>query len=178
MPAVLRLSALVAALAVAGCQPALFAAEVDVPDVCFHGIAVTFPPNGEIAVSSDPLSFSELAGELPDDLDVQIEVLELGLRPTVGVDDLDFVDRVGVQMRAVDPEASIAAMPLVTLGADDHQADGTMRRETDSPIDVTAFLSSTDAVLALDLSGELPPTTWEGEMDLCVHTRASYRKDF
>jgi hypothetical protein len=175
---IIQRAAAVALLALAaGCEPALFSAELDVPEVCFHGIDVTVPGSSLAALTSDPLSFADVADGIPEDLDVQVEVLELGLRPA-GLPDLDFIDSVGVSMQPQDPTAPRSAVALAELGADSHQADGTMRARTGHPIDVTDFLAAGPAVFALDLDGEMPTAEWHGTMDVCVHTQASYRKDF
>lgn len=178
MRTVLRSSALLAVLALAGCEPVLFKAELDAPDVCLKGIAVTFPPTSVAALGSDPLSYTDLADALPDEVDLDIEVLELALTPAGGLASLDFVDRMAVRMQPLDPTASVAGVQLVELTSADHQSDGSMRRAPDAPIDISGFLSATDALFAFDVAGDLPEDTWQGEMDICVHTKASYTKDF
>jgi hypothetical protein len=180
----IKLTAFVAVLAAAasGCTPVLASAEVDAQEVCVSGMTFAFPPSGPaagqmVAVNTDqPMSFGDLASGLPDDLEFEVQVIEAGLSPTSGVDDLTFLDRLGIAAAPLDPSADMPEVQMVEMGQDDHVDGGGMRAAPAAPVDITALLTQSDVVFGLEIAGSLPDAAWEGALDICVHTRAKYAR--
>jgi hypothetical protein len=170
-----------AGLAASGCTPVLASAEVDAQEVCVSGMTFAFPPAGPaagqmVAVNTEqPMSFGDLATGLPDDLELEVEVIEAGLSPTAGVDDLTFLDRLGIAAAPVDA-VEMDEVQMVEMDQDDHSDDGGMRAAPVAPVDITALLTESDVVFGLEIQGTLPAAGWEGALDVCVHTRAKYSK--
>jgi hypothetical protein len=174
----MRNLSIVALLLLAGCEPALFTAKIDAPLVCVSGMRVTFPQASIEGTSQEPLSASDLGTEVLDSFDFEVEVKEATLRPIGAMEDLDFVDSVGVKIAPVDPDSGLEPLDVLRL---EHAADepSALYDRPTTPIDVTDYVTATaEGVIfsfALDVA-EPAAVAWEAEMDLCVHTSAGYTK--
>jgi hypothetical protein len=177
LSAVLRLRlfpVLVPALALAaGCDPVLFSAELDAPEVCISGLEVPFPPSGYTGDTDRPINSGMLGVPQSKDFDLNIEVTSIRLAPTSGVSDLDFVHELRVSAVAAGPAAHRGdEVTLIEMDDSSRMDDGSMFAEPEVAPDIADLLMSGDVIFRFDLSGELPDDLWRANMDLCAHAVA------
>lgn len=171
-------SLLATAVFASGCDPVLFSAEVDAPEICISGLRVPFPPSGYTGNTDHPISGESLGFPDSEDLELDVSVRSVGIAPTVGVDNLDFLDGLSVSAVPVDLNSDLDEVMLVEMSDADHVGDGSMYAEPEQPVNIADHLRGGDILFKFDLSGDLPDFVWETEMDLCVHAKASYTKPF
>lgn len=157
-------------------QPMLFSAELDAPDICIGGMRVPFPPSGYAGNTEHPISGEDLGMPDGDGYDLDVTVHAVGITASSGVDDLDFLDALTVTAVSADPATGLPELMLVEMDDADHTGDGAMYAEPAHPANIATHLRAGDVFFRLDLSGDLPDTLWEADMDLCVHAVASYDK--
>jgi hypothetical protein len=166
----------------AGCEPVLYSAQIEVEEACVSGLTFEVPasvatPGQDLAIDAQqPLSTGDLASGLPDDVELEVQVVEVGITAVSGVADLSFLDRLGITAMALDPTTITPPVTMVQMGDDDHTDDGAMRAAPANPVDITDMLRSSDVLFGVLLAGELPASGWQGALDVCVHTRAKYSR--
>lgn len=161
----------------AGCSdPLSFSAEIDAPEICISGLRVPFPPSDYQGNTDSPISGQDLGMPDSDAFDLDVTVSAVGLTPISGVRDLGFLDALTVSAVAADPASALPELMLVEMDEADHTPDGAMYAEPEAPANIAAHLESGDVYFRFGLSGELPDTVWEADVDLCVHAVASYEK--
>jgi hypothetical protein len=160
----------------AGCDPVLFSAEVDAPEICISGLRVPFPPSGYTGSTDHPIAGEDLGFPDGDDFEIDVSVRSVGIIPTVGVDDLSFIDALSVRAVPADPASDLGDLMLVEMNDANHMNDGSMYAEPREPANIADHLRGGDVLFKFDLAGDLPDVLWETEMDLCVHAVARYEK--
>ena len=159
----------------AGCDPALFSAKIDAPEVCLGGLAVPFPPDGEDVASEDTISADELGVPSGDDIDLTVNVRSLALAPMSGVSDLRFLDLVSVRAAPADPASQLHSVGLVEMDATSMMEDGSMYAEPPAPVDISEHLRAGELLFRIDATGDQPDFLWMAEMELCVEAIARYK---
>jgi len=161
------------------CEMSYFAADIQASEVCVTNMAVAFPGvpaavgMGELATSLETsVGKEDLGIQLSEDLDVDVAVLSVGLAPRLGVTDLAFVNELAVIVSA--EESGLPSTLVVQLGAGDRMGDGALYAEPDDAVDVSAHIRAGELVMDFELSGELPETEWEANIDLCMSAGAGY----
>jgi hypothetical protein len=161
----------------AGCdQPVLFSAEIDAPDICISGLRVPFPPSDYHGNTDSPISGQDLGMPDADAFELDVTVRAVGITAVSGVSDLGFLDALTVSAVAADPGSALPELMLVEMDEADHTADGAMYAEPETPANIATHLEAGDVFFRFGLSGQLPDTVWEADVDLCVHAVASYEK--
>jgi hypothetical protein len=169
-----KVPSLVALVALAaGCEPVLFSAEIDAQAVCVSGLDFSFPGLATEANTLSAMSAADLGTGLPDDIEIDVEIIEVGVQPMSGTPDLSFLQRLAIQATAVDQSTGVPDMEMLEMTAAD-QVDNGLRAEPAVPVDISTMLGSGNVIFAIQVDGDLPESGWEGTMDLCVHTRAKY----
>lgn len=174
----LALAALAPALLLfTACEPVYFSARVDVPEMCISGLKVTFPPmtagaTADNTLTADDIGLSELDTV---DVDLDVDVLAVGLTPSAGVSDLGFLDTLKVKASSLDDGAELPAVNVIEMDRGDHLGDGAMYAEQAQPVNIATYLRAGQVVFAVDLEGDLPQVEWSTELDLCVHASAGYK---
>src|SRR5262245_48022462 len=133
-------SALVLASA---CDPVLFSAELEIPEVCIGGYQLEFSPVGtEVSGESgkNRLSRDDLGLPDSDSFEIKVRVQGLGVAPTSGVDDLSFIEELKISAAAADDASDVAEVMLVDLDPSDLTSDGALWGEPETPVDISAHL--------------------------------------
>jgi hypothetical protein len=173
----LSLFAAVMPLATA-CDTAWFAVEIDVPEVCVHGLQAPFGGSQASATFENTLSDHDLGIVGEDKLSPKVEVLSISLAPSLGVDDLGFVDNLAVEMAPEDEMATLPPVELLNVSASDMLDSGELYSEPEDAIDITTYIKEGAVVFSVELTGDVPPTPWVATMDLCLHAQAAYEETF
>ena len=161
----------------AGCSdPVLFSAEIDAPEICISGLRVPFPPSNYEGNTDSPISGQDLGMPDSDAFDLDVTVRAVGITPVSGVRDLEFLDALTVSAVPADPSSGLPELMLVEMDEADHMPDGAMYAEPEAPANIATHLEAGDVFFRFGLSGQLPDTVWEADVDLCVHAVASYEK--
>ena len=168
---------LLPALALAsGCEPVLFSAKLDAPDVCISGYRLSFPALGIEASTENTMSSEDLGIPDSDGIDLDVFVMAVGFTATSGVGDLRFLDALSVRAGSTDQASSLPDVMMVEMDAADLTTDGAMYSEPQTPVDIAPHLTDGEVAFRLAATGDLPDVAWEGSMELCVHAMARYRK--
>jgi hypothetical protein len=156
----------------AGCDPVLFSAELDAPDLCVGGLALPFPADSFDASTAQTISADDLGVPDNDDIDLQVSVRSLSLAPLVGVDDLGFVQSLSVHAAAADPASALPGVSIVDMDSGEMQDDGSLYVEPPAPVDISAYLRSGDVLFTVEAAGDRRETAWAASMEVCVHANA------
>ena len=140
----------------AGCDPVLFSAELDAPDLCVGGMALPFPPDSFDASTEQTISADDLGVPDDDQLELQVSVTSLHIAPLLGVGDLGFVHSVTVHASAADPTSALSSVSIVEMDAGDMQGDGSLYVEPPAPVDISPYLLAGDVVFTVQAAGERP----------------------
>ncbi len=159
-----------------GCDPVLFSAELDAPDVCIDGYRLSFPPLGMEASSENTMSTDDLGLPDTDGIDLNVSVLSVGFAPTAGVEDLGFVHALSLRATSADQASSLPDVMVVDMDAADVTTDGGLYSEPETPVDIASQLTRGDVAFRLAVAGDLPDLAWQTRMELCVHAMARYRQ--
>ncbi len=160
----------------AGCEPALFSAEIDAPEICISGLSVPFPPSGYTGDTDSPISGDDLGFPDSDGFEIDVKVLSVGITATDGVEDLEFLDTLSVSAAPADAATDLPELMLIEMDEADHTSDGAMYSRAAQPANIADHLSAGDVFFRFALTGDLPDVVWHADMDLCVHAVASYKK--
>ncbi len=170
----MRRSALVAALAtLSGCP--LFSMEAQIPEMCvtFNDRAILGVPDGEDyreSLIADPLTsfgaFFELSGE--------VRSATARIKARSGASDLMFLETVRVSMRGIEPGAEMPPAALVncdgfTCASPSDVAELTTR----VPGDVMEYVRRGRVQIDVTLSGPLPKSAWNADIEVCLSGEAS-----
>jgi hypothetical protein len=154
----------------AGC----FSAEIDAPEICLSGLTVPFVPEAYGMPAEKALSSDDLGVPDGDDVDLAVMVKGVGIAPTEGVSDMDFVDALTMSAAPADAASGLPEVLVVDMGAGNHTSDGAMYAEPTDRVDIGPHLRAGDVLLRVAISGDLPDYMWQTSMDLCVHAKAKY----
>jgi hypothetical protein len=160
----------------AGCDPVLFSAELDAPEVCVGGLPLPFPAESIDATTDQAISGDELGVPDSDDLELKVKVRSLALTPVTGVTDLSFMQGLSVWAASADPASDLPDVTIIDMDAGDLQDDGSLYVEPPSPVEIGDHLRAGDVLFTVEVAGDRPEMTWAAEMELCVHANARFEK--
>ena len=162
----------------AGCEPVLFSAEIDAPEVCVGGLELPFPPSSFDVETEDTISADDLG--IPDDeaLELALRLRSLSITPMAGVGDLGFLDALIVTATPVDPDSELPELVLIDMDSGDLREDGSLYAEPPSPVEMAHYLRSGDLLFRVEASGERPDFMWAAELELCFDASARYEQSF
>jgi hypothetical protein len=160
-----------------GCDPSMFSAQVEAPEICVTGLAFSVPAAAGEAVADQPLSLAdlglELLGEVAGEPALEVEVLGVGLVPGAGVTNLQFLDALRVRAVATE-DLALPPLDVVEMNRGDHMSNGAIYAEPEHRVDLARHLRAGGLALAIELEGELPQVAWGSTLELCVQVVASY----
>jgi hypothetical protein len=155
--------------------------QADVPDVEItqHGVMFQGVPSakrlGEVSVthtfslSGDQLSFTK-------DLNSQVYAMEVILRPTLPMQNLDFIRTARVQMSNPAKDGVQPVKDIVYYErTGDQVAQPILAVKTLMPIDITELWAAKKTDIILTISGVLPEVNWSVDVSLRLSGKIEYK---
>jgi hypothetical protein len=169
-----RFTIALVALALPACT--LVVLDADIRSVCStrHGLAVDGVPAGvpvppETTVDVD-LTLDEVA--LLDQLDTEIQFAHVRLRPTSGIDDLDFVTSARVSVASADPDAALPTLTIVDCAGDCPRDGLDIVIPAEGDADPMDYVDAGSLALGATIGGDAPAVAWTLDVEVCVSGNA------
>jgi hypothetical protein len=167
-----RLAVLLAVAVLPACTVLQVDAEVRETCATYHDVLVFAPIPGTAMSQTFTVQNVDAVQQLAD-LDAHVEFTRGTVTATSGITDFSFVQDASVGLASGDPSSQL---PAVTVFA--CQGCGVPGPELDvtsaTTVDAKAYVGASSLVVSIDLSGQLPPTDWTMDVDVCLTAHASY----
>lgn len=157
-----------------GCGEVLYA-EVDVQELCQEAANQEFeamPTAGEFTIDREFEYPFEVDLTAAEGLDGEAQLKHMLMRPSEGLEQLDFIDFAQVELRG--PEGSdLPPVNIVNFQKGAPTEDGSIRMEGDK-IDVMPYLETGMVRLKASMKGRFPTQPWKANIQTCMSVKARY----
>jgi hypothetical protein len=149
--------------------------EADVQEVCLSYPNLQVPAQAGQSSIKQSFAFDDLS-KVHDlaKLDANLEFVRAEVRVTSGIDSLAFIDEVHIVVSSGDPDSTLP--PLTMYDCTGNCAPDGNKLVIPAALgnDAIEYLRSDSILIDLDFRGEIPPTAWTMDVDVCMKARASY----
>jgi hypothetical protein len=165
----LRLSSTIPVLAAlaSGCSPSF---EADLPDVEItqHGVKMAgVPETTQVGDASVTSSFTFSLSTWAKRMNSGVFVHQVTIAASGGLADLDFIEL--ARVTAADPASSEGTIEILNYDrSEDAPSSSSIEVTMATPIDITSLWSADQAIIELQLAGQLPEQDWTVDVTLKV----------
>jgi hypothetical protein len=163
-----------------GAACTLVEVDAEIRAVCStrHDLVVeAAPADLRVAGSFDLAVEVDLAPELDRldwlDLDHDLHLSHVRLRPTSGLDDLAFVESARVTVASADPAATLPAATMIHCAGDCPRDGADLLLPSDLEVDALDYAAAGPIRIATTLAGELPAVAWSLDIEVCARGQAT-----
>jgi hypothetical protein len=161
-------------VALPGCP--LVDVEADVPEVCLSYPNLQIPAQQGLSSLKQSFAFDDLSKvhDLIDKLDANVEFVRASVRVTGGVDNLAFVEALHIVVESGDPGSALP--PMTMYDCDGNCVPEGAKLEVPAAVgnDAIEYLRSDSIIINMEFRGQIPPTDWTMDIDVCLKARAGY----
>jgi hypothetical protein len=149
--------------------------EADVPEVCLSYPNLQIPAQKGLTSLKQSFAFDDLS-KVHDlaQLDAKLEFVRAEVRVTGGVESLAFIEAVHIVVSSGDPGTTLP--PMTMYDCDGNCVPDGAKLEVPAALgnDAIDYLRSDSIIIDLDFRGQIPPTDWTMDVDVCMKARAGY----